>query len=113
MGNAKDKKGDQTVWQEFGIDARAIARPHQDLPPHQQDLRIQLSRKGRGGKTVSIISGLQHSPESLEGLCKRLKSQCGSGGTVKDNTLEIQGDHRVKLLQILQSLGYQAKLSGG
>jgi translation initiation factor 1 len=107
------EKHNRTVWREFGVDERAIARPVPDLPPEQQDLRIQTSRKGRGGKTVTVISGLQHSPETLNSLCKKLKSQCGSGGTVKDDTIEIQGDHRPKLLEVLLELGYRAKLSGG
>lgn len=107
------EKRDRTVWQEFGVDERAIARPIPDLPPNQQDLRIQTSRKGRGGKTVTVISGLQHSPESLNTLCKQLKSQCGTGGAVKEDTIEIQGDHRPKLLEVLQGFGYRAKVSGG
>ncbi|NJR47183.1 MAG: stress response translation initiation inhibitor YciH, partial [Hyellaceae cyanobacterium CSU_1_1] len=54
-----------------------------------------------------------HKPETLNQLLKKLKSQCGSGGTVKDNTLEIQGDHKQKLLETLTKIGYKAKISGG
>ncbi|MGD1921573.1 MAG: translation initiation factor, partial [Pleurocapsa sp.] len=84
-----------------------------DLPPNQQDQRIQATRSGRKGKTVTNISGLQHNPESLGKLLKKLKSQCGSGGTVKDNSLEIQGEHKLKLLELVTKLGYKAKISGG
>ncbi|MGK7954012.1 MAG: stress response translation initiation inhibitor YciH, partial [Crocosphaera sp.] len=58
-------------------------------------------------------TGFQHSPDSLNKLLKQLKSQCGSGGTMKDDTLEIQGDHRQKLLKVLEDLGYKVKISGG
>jgi len=107
--------GDRVVYQEFGSGSKpaAFERAAQDLPPNQQDLRVQASRKGRKGKTVTVISGFQTTPETLEKLLKQLKAQCGSGGTVKDNTLEIQGDHTQKLLQILTQLGYKAKISGG
>lgn len=84
-----------------------------DIPPAQQTLKVQASRKGRGGKTVTVISGFQHRPETLTALAKALKAQCGTGGTAKDNTIEIQGDHGAKLLELLQKRGYTAKRSGG
>ena len=62
---------------------------------------------------MTIITGFQSSAETLGKLLKQLKTQCGSGGTVKENSLEIQGDHRDKLLQLLTQLGYKAKISGG
>lgn len=107
--------GNRVVYQEFGSGSKpaAFERAAQDLPPNQQDLRVQASRKGRKGKTVTVISGFQTTPETLEKLLKQLKTQCGSGGTVKDNTLEIQGDHAQKLVQILIQMGYKAKISGG
>ena len=103
------------VYQEFGspLSSEALERPTPDLPPQQQNLRIQASRSGRKGKTVTIITGFQSSAETLGKLLKQLKTQCGSGGTVKENSLEIQGDHRDKLLQLLTQLGYKAKISGG
>jgi translation initiation factor 1 len=76
-------------------------------------LRVQASRKGRKGKTVTIISGFQTKPETLAELLKQLKTQCGSGGTVKEETIEIQGDHSQKLVELLTKLGYKAKISGG
>ena len=103
------------VYQEFGspLSSEALERATPDLPPQQQNLRIQASRSGRKGKTVTIITGFQSSAETLAKLLKQLKTQCGSGGTVKENSLEIQGDHRDKLLQFLIQLGYKAKISGG
>jgi translation initiation factor 1 len=103
------------VYQEFSspLSSEALERATPDLPPQQQNLRIQASRSGRKGKTVTIITGFQSSAETLAKLLKQLKTQCGSGGTVKENSLEIQGDHRDKLLQLLIQLGYKAKISGG
>lgn len=103
------------VYQEFGspLSSEALERATPDLLPQQQNLRIQASRSGRKGKTVTIITGFQSSAETLAKLLKQLKTQCGSGGTVKENSLEIQGDHRDKLLQLLIQLGYKAKISGG
>lgn len=105
----------RVAYREFGPGSNpaAVERATQELPPNQQDLRIQASRKGRKGKTVTVISGFQTKPETLTNLLKQLKTQCGTGGAVKDNTLEIQGDHTQKLLQILIQLGYKAKVSGG
>jgi translation initiation factor 1 len=111
-----DKTSDRAVYQEFNTasSASAFERPATpDLPPAQQTLTIQVSRKGRGGKTVTVISGFQQSPSSLQTLTKKLKSHCGSGGTLKEQTVEIQGDHRLKAKQWLEDLGYRTKLSGG
>ncbi len=114
MGNRKKKKaGDKTVYREFGTTDAALERPVQELSPQEHDLRIQFSRKGRGGKTVTIISGFQVKPETLKKLLKTIKAQCGTGGTIKENTLEIQGEHREKILAAVTRLGYRAKLSGG
>ncbi len=110
-----NSSGDRIAYREFGSGSNSAAfeRAVQELPANQQDLRVQASRKGRKGKTVTVISGFQAQPETLAKLLKQLKSQCGSGGTVKENTLEIQGDHGQKLVQILIELGYKAKISGG
>ncbi len=113
MANSNNPKN-RVVYSEFGnSNPDALERATPDLPPNQQNLRVQASRAGRKGKTVTIITGFQSSPETLAALLKQLKAQCGSGGTVKDNTIEIQGDHKQKLLEVLIKLGYKAKISGG
>ncbi len=83
------------------------------LPPQQQTARIFRDRKGRGGKTVTVVRDLQLTPEDLTALGKQLKQKCGAGGAVKDEVIEIQGDHREKVQAELESLGYKAKLAGG
>lgn len=112
---ANKSKKNKVVYQEFGTSSNsdAFARAVPDLSPQQQNIRIQATRSGRKGKTVTVITGLQHNPESMAQLLKKLKAQCGSGGTIKEDTLEIQGEHKQKLLDILTKLGYKAKISGG
>jgi translation initiation factor 1 len=105
----------RVVYSEFGNtdNSAALERGVAEVPPNQQNLKVEASRKGRGGKTVTVISGFQGKPEILADLAKQLKAQCGTGGTVKDNEIEIQGEHRQKLAEILKKLGYKAKISGG
>lgn len=103
----------RVVYSEFGQHEQALERPIPELPPNQQNLRVQASRKGRKGKTVTVITGFQAKPETLAALLKQLKTQCGAGGTIKENEIEIQGDHAQKLVQLLIQLGYKAKVSGG
>lgn len=112
--DARSSTSDRVVYREFGNDnSAAVERAVPELPAREQNLRVQASRKGRKGKTVTVISGFQAKPETLAALVKQLKSQCGTGGTVKENEIEIQGDHTQKLVQILTQLGYKAKISGG
>ncbi len=107
------KSNDRFVYREFGDNNLALQRAVPDLLPSEQNVRIQASRKGRKGKTVTVITGFQAKDETLIELVKKLKTQCGTGGTVKENEIEIQGEHTQKLLQILTQLGYKAKISGG
>jgi translation initiation factor 1 len=100
------------AYREFG-DEEPDTDDTAELPPNQHKLKIEVSKKGKGGKTVTIISGFQVSSETLSSLTKALKNQCGAGGTMKDNSIEIQGDRRQQLLEIVTKLGYKAKLSGG
>jgi len=88
-------------------------RQVQGLPPQQQTAHIQRQRQGRAGKTVTVVGGLQLAPDDLAALGKRLKAACGSGGTVKDGIIEVQGDHRDKVAAELRGLGYKTKLVGG
>ena len=79
----------------------------------KQAAKVVRSRKGRGGKTVTIVSGLQNCPKALDTLAKRLKQICGCGGTVKSGEILIQGDHREKIATELRAQGYDVKLAGG
>jgi translation initiation factor 1 len=74
---------------------------------------VKRQTKGRKGRGVSIIEGLPLHEAELKKLGKGLKKKCGSGGTVKNGVIEIQGDHRELLVQALIQLGYKARLAGG
>ena len=76
-------------------------------------VRVGRETKGRKGKGMTIISGIPLHPEGLKNLAKQLQQKCGTGGTVKARTIEIQGDHRDLLIAELQSMGYIVKKSGG
>ncbi len=81
--------------------------------PNKQGIRIHRESKGRGGKCVSIIDGLPLDGKGMKTVLKKLKGQLGTGGTVKGNRIEIQGDHREKLLLLLEKEGHKARLAGG
>ena len=76
-------------------------------------VRVGREVSGRGGKGVAVITGIPLTGEALEELATRLKKTCGAGGAVKDGTIEIQGDHRDRLVAELCKLGYDARRSGG
>ena len=80
-----------------------------------QNARVRVGREvaGRGGKGVSVITGLPLNEAALDALATQLKKSCGAGGAVKDGRIEIQGDHRDRLVAELIKLGYEAKRSGG
>ena len=76
-------------------------------------LRIKHEVKGRKGKAVTTISGFEESDGAIKSLLSELKSCCGTGGSVKDGVIIIQGDHRATLKALLEQKGFRAKLSGG
>jgi translation initiation factor 1 len=83
------------------------------IPKRDGNVRVERSSKGRKGKGVSLISGLPLEDTPLKELAKKLKQKCGTGGTVKNGIIEIQGDHRDFLVEQLILLGYKAKKAGG
>jgi len=82
------------------------------LPAKQQNLLVLLDKSMRAGKQVTLVRGFIGAPPDLEQLGKLLKSNCGVGGSVKDGEVIIQGDHRDKIVLLLQKEGYKVKRSG-
>jgi len=81
--------------------------------PNDGVTRVRRETGGRGGKTVTVLYGVPGSPDDKSRLCKELKQICGCGGAAKDGRIEIQGDHRDKILGILEDKDIQAKAAGG
>ncbi len=97
---------------DFSYDEPAAATTA-TLPPQQQNLRVQLDKKSRGGKQVTLITGFVGQEADLQALGKLLKTRCGVGGNAKDGEVIIQGDFRDKVLALLLEKGYKAKKAGG
>lgn len=84
-----------------------------EAPKGDGIVRVGRETKGRKGAGMTVITGIPLHPEGLKDLAKKMKQKCGTGGTVKGRTIEIQGDHRDLLVAELQTLGYTVKKSGG
>ncbi len=82
------------------------------LPAGQQELRVWLDRKQRGGKVVTLVRGFVGRSADLEALARLLKTRCGVGGSVKEGEIIIQGDHRDRVVEILLRGGYRCKKAG-
>lgn len=84
-----------------------------NITPADSPLKIRIEKKGRGGKAVTVVFNLPHNPDYFKALTKKLKSQCGTGGSFKDNTIEIQGQMIDKVKAFLEKVGFPVKVSGG
>jgi translation initiation factor 1 len=117
MSKQKDKVVFSTSTGDQRKQPTAPAGPRTSLPPAQQTIKLIRDKKGRKGKVVTVASGFVLTSLDLEALAKTLKTLCGAGGTVKQEAegqvIEVQGDHRERVAEKLQSLGYKVKLAGG
>jgi translation initiation factor 1 len=108
--------GSKGGWQEFGSLSqpagleRAAAAP---APKSQQRVRVQRTRAGKGGKLVTVITGLESGESERKALLRQLKAAAGTGGTVKDGVIELQGDQVAVALEALEKAGYRPKQAGG
>ncbi|MFZ3137234.1 MAG: translation initiation factor [Thermodesulfovibrionales bacterium] len=94
-------------------DKPSVKVPKETIHASQQRISVRLERKGRGGKSVTLIEGLQISAKDREALLKQLKTRIGTGGSLKNDVLEIQGDHRETIIMLLHEMGYKSKRAGG
>jgi len=94
--------------------SRCICRKQATTAPVGDGVvRVGRETKGRKGKGVTLINGVPLPPDELKKLAKELKQKCGTGGTLKDGVIEIQGDHRDVLIELLKAKGWTVKRSGG
>ncbi len=112
MGNPFESLGGLVYSTNTNLPINDSGSEAETLAPHDQDLRVWLEKNHRGGKLACVIKGFVGKKEDLETLAKTLKTKCGTGGSVKDNEIIIQGDHREKILTLLQQMKYKAKKAG-
>ncbi|MBM3225003.1 MAG: translation initiation factor Sui1 [Candidatus Tectomicrobia bacterium] len=93
--------------------AACICRQRVTPPVGDGVVRVGRETKGRKGKGVTIITGVPLEPAALQQLATQLKQHCGAGGTLKDGVIELQGDHRDRVIAVLRQRGYQVKRAGG
>lgn len=93
--------------------ANCSCRAGRSVPPGDGTVRVSRETKGRKGKGVTLVTGVPLDQDGLVGLAKDLKQRCGTGGTVRDGVIELQGDHRDRLVEELQARGYRVKRAGG
>jgi translation initiation factor 1 len=92
---------------------RAAAPAATPGPPNDGVVRVGRTKSGKGGKTVTQVTGLPGGDAELRAAAKELKRVCGSGGTVRDGLVEVQGDHRERIAAHLTARGHRVKLTGG
>lgn len=115
MSNKKDKNRINVVYStnpDFEYEHEK-QEESETLPNNQQNLKVMLDRKQRAGKVVTLVTGFVGKSDDLEKLGKSLKSKCGTGGSVKDGQIIIQGDFCDKIMKMLSTDGYKVKRSGG
>jgi translation initiation factor 1 len=93
--------------------AQCICTKGKPAAPSDGIVRVSREIKGRGGKAVTLVKGLQLDAPALAALGKQLKAACGSGGTVKDGAIEVQGDHCERVIELLKAQGHSVKRAGG
>ena len=102
-------------WREFGASFSddTSKSVESDEVNFEKSVRVQKTRAGKSGKTVTLITGMSLSDLDLKSLVKRLKIHCGTGGTVKNGKVELQGDHTTEVMAFLNKEGFRPKKSGG
>jgi len=121
LSNGKAARGGLVYSTQHGKTCPGCRRPiaecvcgrSRSAPAGDGNVRVSRVSKGRGGKTVTLVTGVPLAADALAALASELRRTCGSGGTVKDGAIEIQGDHTDVLVSELAKRGYKAKRAGG
>jgi translation initiation factor 1 len=116
MEEDMSKQADRRVWSSEQGGLRKQKQSPADvksLPPQQQTAYLHRDSSGRSGKAVTLVKNLVLSAQDVRALAKKLKHECGTGGTVKEGIIEIQGEQREKVAAVLRRLGYKVKIAGG
>lgn len=115
MGKKKKKRVDvvYSTNPDFGYDYDDDQNEEETLPNNEQLLYVSIDRKKRKGKDATLIEGFVGTEDDFKELAKKLKSACGVGGTAKDGEILIQGNHRDKIMKLLEEDGYKTKRKGG
>lgn len=113
LGGLVVKETPTALTADLAANVKAIAQAKADAQKAKDVVRVSRETKGRGGKAVTLVSGISLPEKDLDALGKLLKASCGSGGTVKDGVIEVQGDHIDRLVALLLAQGYKAKRAGG
>ena len=101
-------------WREFNNAAETVGTPKSSCEAKSKsDIRVLKTKAGKGGKTVTVINGLELDHSKTKLLLKKLKSNCGTGGTIKGEALELQGDQVDEVMDILRTEGLRPKRAGG
>ena len=117
--NIKDEvamPNNKTVWSSEHGDLREKSQKTADaksLSPQQQTIYLHRESSGRRGNVVTLVKNLVLLAEDLKSLAKKLKQECGTGGTIKNGVIEMQGEQREKIADILRKMGYKVKMAGG
>ena len=109
------KKNENIVYstdENYSLSEEEVDNSTIELPPEKQDLRLHLQRL-HGNRVITIVKGFIGRDKILIDLSKYLKKSCGVGGSVKNHTILIQGNHRDKILELLNERGFKVKVSGG
>lgn len=93
----------------FGYENEAEEENQEIVANDKQKLIVSLDKRNRGGKQVTVVTGFRGTTQALEELGKTLKTKCGTGGSAKDGEIIIQGDFRIKIISLLENMGYKAK----
>lgn len=111
--SSKNNRGGMVYSTNPNFNPECENESQETLAPNEQQLKLHRETKGRGGKAVVIVRGFIGNEEDLNDLGKKLKGHCGTGGSVKDGEIIIQGDQREKVSQFLNSKGFKVKNIGG